>query len=165
MGSLYRTQHALILWEAFVKTCQKREINFIRSNKMGPRVSCRYNIFVFTRLRIRCALVRSSRKLNRMELFGSSFGSVRKARMHYWSKYESSLMPHSTFFLGGYAIQGTGYVRSLGRPASHGCIRLAPGNAARVSTTSCANVASVVRGSSSLTERRSIAWFTVVCVR
>jgi lipoprotein-anchoring transpeptidase ErfK/SrfK len=41
-------------------------------------------------------------------------------------------MPHSIFFLGGYAIHGTGYVRSLGRPASHGCIRLAPGNAARL---------------------------------
>jgi lipoprotein-anchoring transpeptidase ErfK/SrfK len=53
-------------------------------------------------------------------------------RMHYSSKYENSPMPHSVFFLGGYAIHGTGYVRSLGRPASHGCIRLAPGNAARL---------------------------------
>jgi lipoprotein-anchoring transpeptidase ErfK/SrfK len=51
-------------------------------------------------------------------------------RMHYSSKYENSPMPHSIFFLGGYAIHGTGYVRSLGRPASHGCIRLAPRNAA-----------------------------------
>ena len=41
-------------------------------------------------------------------------------------------MPHSIFFKGGYAIHGTGYVRYLGRPASHGCIRLAPGNAARL---------------------------------
>jgi lipoprotein-anchoring transpeptidase ErfK/SrfK len=50
--------------------------------------------------------------------------------MHYSSKYENSPMPHSVFFKGGYAIHGTGYIRSLGRPASHGCIRLAPGNAA-----------------------------------
>jgi lipoprotein-anchoring transpeptidase ErfK/SrfK len=53
-------------------------------------------------------------------------------RMHYSSKYDNSPMPHSLFFKGGYAIHGTGYVRSLGRPASHGCIRLAPGNAARL---------------------------------
>jgi lipoprotein-anchoring transpeptidase ErfK/SrfK len=38
-------------------------------------------------------------------------------------------MPHSVFFHGGYAIHGTNYLKSLGRPASHGCIRLAPGNA------------------------------------
>lgn len=53
-------------------------------------------------------------------------------RMHYSRKYDNSPMPHSIFFLGGYAIHGTGYLRSLGRPASHGCIRLAPGNAARL---------------------------------
>lgn len=53
-------------------------------------------------------------------------------RMHYSRKYDNSPMPHSIFFKGGYAIHGTGYVRSLGRPASHGCIRLAPGNAARL---------------------------------
>jgi lipoprotein-anchoring transpeptidase ErfK/SrfK len=51
-------------------------------------------------------------------------------RMHYSSKYENSPMPHSVFFRGGYAIHGTNYVKRLGRPASHGCIRLAPGNAA-----------------------------------
>jgi lipoprotein-anchoring transpeptidase ErfK/SrfK len=41
-------------------------------------------------------------------------------------------MPNSIFFLGGYAIHGTGYLSSLGRPASHGCVRLAPNNAARL---------------------------------
>ncbi len=35
-------------------------------------------------------------------------------------------MPHSVFFHGGYAIHGTNAVGSLGRPASHGCVRLAP---------------------------------------
>ena len=50
--------------------------------------------------------------------------------MHYSSKYENSPMPHSIFFRGGYAIHGTGYIKSLGRPASHGCIRLHPRNAA-----------------------------------
>jgi len=51
-------------------------------------------------------------------------------RMHYSSKYENSPMPYSVFFHGGYAIHGTGYVRRLGTPASHGCIRLHTANAA-----------------------------------
>ena len=50
--------------------------------------------------------------------------------MHYSRKYHMSPMPHSIFFHGGYAIHGTYSVRELGRPASHGCIRLAPANAA-----------------------------------
>jgi lipoprotein-anchoring transpeptidase ErfK/SrfK len=51
-------------------------------------------------------------------------------RFHRSRKYNWSPMPHSIFFRGGYAIHGTGSVAELGRPASHGCIRLAPGNAA-----------------------------------
>jgi len=51
-------------------------------------------------------------------------------RMHYSRKYHMSPMPHSIFFRGGYAIHGTYAVSQLGSPASHGCIRLAPGNAA-----------------------------------
>jgi lipoprotein-anchoring transpeptidase ErfK/SrfK len=61
-----------------------------------------------------------------------SFRPYMLKRMHYSRKYDNSPMPHSVFFRGGYAIHGTGYIRSLGRPASHGCIRLAPGNAARL---------------------------------
>jgi len=38
-------------------------------------------------------------------------------------------MPHSIFFTGGYAIHGTNAIKGLGRPASHGCIRLHPSNA------------------------------------
>ena len=41
-------------------------------------------------------------------------------RMHYSRKYNMSPMPHSIFFLGGYAIHGTGALSQLGRPASHG---------------------------------------------
>jgi hypothetical protein len=53
-------------------------------------------------------------------------------RTHYSHKYHMSPMPYSIFFAGGYAIHGTYSTASLGRPASHGCIRLAPGNAARL---------------------------------
>jgi lipoprotein-anchoring transpeptidase ErfK/SrfK len=59
-----------------------------------------------------------------------SFRPQRLERMWYSRKYDMSPMPHSVFFRGGYAIHGTNYVKSLGRPASHGCVRLAPGNAA-----------------------------------
>ena len=61
-----------------------------------------------------------------------SYAPTSLQRMHYSRKYDNSPMPHSIFFKGGYAIHGTGYVRYLGRPASHGCVRLAPANAARL---------------------------------
>ncbi|CAM5774541.1 L,D-transpeptidase [Labrys miyagiensis] len=51
-------------------------------------------------------------------------------RMHYSKKYHNSPMPYSVFFKGGYAVHGTYEVGHLGKAASHGCIRLAPRNAA-----------------------------------
>lgn len=50
-------------------------------------------------------------------------------QMHYSSKYENAPMPNSIFFHGGYAIHATYDFKRLGRPASHGCIRLHPQNA------------------------------------
>ena len=50
-------------------------------------------------------------------------------RMHYSKKYDNAPMPNSIFFHGGYAIHATDAVNNLGRPASHGCIRLHPQNA------------------------------------
>ena len=49
--------------------------------------------------------------------------------MHYSSKYENAPMPNSIFFHGGYAIHATEAINNLGRPASHGCVRLHPQNA------------------------------------
>ena len=62
-------------------------------------------------------------------------GQYRPTRMHrmwYSRKYDNSPMPHSIFFRGGYAIHGTGSIKRLGTPASHGCVRLHPKNAARL---------------------------------
>lgn len=59
-----------------------------------------------------------------------SFAPTSLQRMHYSKKYHMSPMPYSIFFLGGYAIHGTYETASLGRPASHGCIRLSPDHAA-----------------------------------
>lgn len=50
--------------------------------------------------------------------------------IHYSKKYDNAPMPHSIFFSGGYAIHATPHVGNLGRPASHGCVRLSPSNAA-----------------------------------
>jgi lipoprotein-anchoring transpeptidase ErfK/SrfK len=52
------------------------------------------------------------------------------ARHWYSRKYYNSPMPHAIFFDGGYAIHGTYEIAQLGGPASHGCVRLDPGNAA-----------------------------------
>lgn len=60
-------------------------------------------------------------------------GAYRPQRMYrsYFSrKYYNSPMPYSIFYSGGYAIHGSYAVNQLGAPASHGCIRLHPGNAA-----------------------------------
>jgi len=59
-----------------------------------------------------------------------SYRPQRLERSWYSRKYDNAPMPHSVFFYGGYAIHGTNSVKSLGSPASHGCVRLAPGNAA-----------------------------------
>ena len=54
----------------------------------------------------------------------------RLERQWYSRKYDWSPMPHSIFFHHGYAFHGSTEVSRLGRPASHGCIRLHPDNAA-----------------------------------
>lgn len=61
-----------------------------------------------------------------------SFRPQRLARRWYSTKYNGAPMPYSVFYHRGYAIHGTTEVRRLGRPASHGCVRLAPSNAAKL---------------------------------
>jgi lipoprotein-anchoring transpeptidase ErfK/SrfK len=65
--------------------------------------------------------------------FHTPRGQWKPTRMYqrYFSrKYDNAPMPYSVFFTGGYAIHGTTKVKSLGRPASHGCVRLHTANAA-----------------------------------
>ena len=54
------------------------------------------------------------------------------SKMHYSRKYNNAPMPYSIFFKGGYAVHGTDAIRRLGRPASHGCIRLHPNKARKL---------------------------------
>jgi lipoprotein-anchoring transpeptidase ErfK/SrfK len=54
------------------------------------------------------------------------------ASLHHRShKYDNAPMPYAIFFNGGYAVHATFDVKHLGRPASHGCVRLHPDNAAQ----------------------------------
>lgn len=61
-------------------------------------------------------------------------GTYKPFRMeaeHFSEEWDNAPMPHSVFFTQmGHAIHGTTHVKSLGRRASHGCVRLAPANAA-----------------------------------
>jgi hypothetical protein len=60
-------------------------------------------------------------------------------------------MPYAIFFHEGYAIHGTTVISRLGSPASHGCVRLHPRDAAvlfaLVQKSGMANTTVVVTGS------------------
>lgn len=58
-----------------------------------------------------------------------TFTPYRMEREWYSTIYDYAPMPWSIFFLRGYAIHGTTDISHLGRPVSHGCIRLHPDNA------------------------------------
>jgi lipoprotein-anchoring transpeptidase ErfK/SrfK len=59
---------------------------------------------------------------------------VLRTERHYFSKeWDEAPMPHSIFFTKrGHAIHGTSHTKLLGRPVSHGCVRLNPANAAQL---------------------------------
>jgi len=48
----------------------------------------------------------------------------------YSRQWDNAPMPHSVFFMkDGHAIHGSNDVKNLGKPASHGCVRISPENA------------------------------------
>jgi lipoprotein-anchoring transpeptidase ErfK/SrfK len=51
------------------------------------------------------------------------------SRLWHSRQYDFAPMPHAVFFNGGIAFHATQATHLLGRPASHGCVRLAPQNA------------------------------------
>lgn len=59
-----------------------------------------------------------------------TFRPQRMARSWFSKKYYNSPMPYSIFFYHGFAIHGSYEIKRLGGPASHGCVRLHPSNAA-----------------------------------
>jgi lipoprotein-anchoring transpeptidase ErfK/SrfK len=52
------------------------------------------------------------------------------SRNHRSSRYNNAPMPYSIFYNGNFAVHGTYDRKALGRPASSGCVRLDPTNAA-----------------------------------
>ena len=48
----------------------------------------------------------------------------------YSKQWDNSPMPHSIFFMkDGHAVHGSYEVKNLGKPVSHGCVRISPENA------------------------------------
>ncbi len=86
--------------------------------------------------------------------FDTPSGTYRPFRMeksHFSKEWDDAPMPNSMFFTGqGHAIHGSFHVKSLGRKASHGCVRLAPENAAKlyslVEKSGMSNTTIVLRG-------------------
>jgi lipoprotein-anchoring transpeptidase ErfK/SrfK len=65
--------------------------------------------------------------------FGTPAGTFHPERMaaRWFSHvYYNAPMPHAIFFYGGFAIHGSYDIARLGAPASHGCVRLDPADAA-----------------------------------
>jgi hypothetical protein len=61
---------------------------------------------------------------------GGAYTPFRMEKEHYSREWDDAPMPHSIFFTArGHAIHGTEHIRNIGRPASHGCVRLEPENA------------------------------------
>jgi L,D-transpeptidase catalytic domain len=55
----------------------------------------------------------------------------RMEKEHFSKEWDDAPMPYSMFFTGeGHAIHGSYHIKRLGTKASHGCVRLAPENAA-----------------------------------
>ena len=53
----------------------------------------------------------------------------------YSKQWDNAPMPHSIFFMkDGHAIHGSLDVKDLGKPVSHGCVRISPENAATLYT-------------------------------
>src|SRR5215217_7141171 len=71
-----------------------------------------------------------------MKGYATPAGSFRPFRLeeeHYSKEWDDAPMPHSIFFTpAGHAIHGSNATQRLGSPASHGCIRIAPANAAKL---------------------------------
>ena len=66
-------------------------------------------------------------------IYGTPSGAFRPqslARHHRSTLYNNAPMPYSIFYDGNFAIHGTTHVSRLGGPASRGCVRLHPANAA-----------------------------------
>src|SRR5262245_58354224 len=89
--------------------------------------------------------------LRRYDTPSGAYTPFHMEKDHFSREWDDAPMPHSIFFTAkGHAIHGTDHVRNIGRPASHGCVRLDRQNAAilfgLVRQTGMANVRVVLSG-------------------
>ena len=60
-----------------------------------------------------------------------TFTATSMNEIWYSKEWDNAPMPHAIFFMkDGHAIHGSYEVKNLGKPASHGCVRISPENAA-----------------------------------
>lgn len=83
-----------------------------------------------------------------------AYRPFRMERTHFSREWDDAPMPYSIFFTpDGHAIHGSLETRRLGRPVSHGCVRLDPKNAAilyaLVAEQGLGNTQVVIRNSAS----------------
>jgi hypothetical protein len=68
--------------------------------------------------------------IRRYDTPSGNYTPFRMEKDHFSREWDDAPMPHSIFFTKvGHAIHGTNHLRAIGRPASHGCVRLLPENA------------------------------------
>ena len=87
-----------------------------------------------------------------------SYTAFRMEKDYFSKEWDNAPMPHAIFFTAqGHAIHGSPYTKRLGTRASHGCVRLAPDNAATlfalVKKTGMSNTRVIVKGG-------GFDWFT-----
>jgi lipoprotein-anchoring transpeptidase ErfK/SrfK len=72
----------------------------------------------------------STAKPGKITPTGVYVGAEALSKNHRSRLYNNAPMPFAIFYDGDYAIHGTDQIKRLGQPASHGCVRLHPDNAA-----------------------------------
>jgi lipoprotein-anchoring transpeptidase ErfK/SrfK len=72
----------------------------------------------------------STAKPGKVTPTGVFVGAEALSKHHRSRLYNNAPMPFAIFYDGDYAIHGTDQIKRLGQPASHGCVRLHPDNAA-----------------------------------
>lgn len=72
----------------------------------------------------------STAKPGKVTPTGVFVGAEALSKHHRSRLYNNAPMPYAIFYDGHYAIHGTDQTKRLGQPASNGCVRLHPDNAA-----------------------------------
>jgi lipoprotein-anchoring transpeptidase ErfK/SrfK len=72
----------------------------------------------------------STAKPGKITPTGTYVGAEALSKHHRSRLYNNAPMPFAIFYDGHYAIHGTDQITRLGAPASNGCVRLHPDNAA-----------------------------------